>query len=329
MHPKTTEHRGHHYARHAHDFLAAPPTLRAFAGPDGDPTIELLEMMLEQIIDGTSPFRDIALVGPTGSGKRALANAIGRELCERVVEVDPPDILGAERATSLLTGLREGDALVVHNIDECGVDALAAFTRAIIAREALVPDGSGDAARLDQHLPWRGGPHLPGGSPRVGRPLANFVLIATTNISDGMPPALTRRMLCFSVQRSERGSAAAMTRALRRHGVDCGVDAAGEFGRMLAAVPGDPFAAVVSMCVARARSLPVPAIDRACARTLLPSLWRLVPTPAIRDAVREDMARHGCGEGESIAALGIPESLRPGRPTGLQDGGSWPQPDDD
>lgn len=292
--------------RRAAEFCFPPRTVKGFAAPCGDPSIDHLEGLVEGMISGNSPFRDIWLAGPLGAGKRTLARAIAHELGGHVTEIEPTELHCEAEACELLRGLRTGDVLVSHNIDEFRPGIRMQLVAAIAHRVAIGPSRDDSTLFLDPFPP-----RIARAAPATRQGLSDFFTISTTNDERCMPPAVVQRALVFNLRRSSDGAAAAVTRALRGHGITCTVDGANEFGRMLEASWGDPFAGCVALVVAQARRRGINHIDDALACELVGGCWRLVPQAGIAHTIARARARWNCSAQEAAARLRIPAALLP------------------
>ena len=288
----------------AADFCFAPRTMKHFR-VDGDQAIDLLEPVVEQMLAGTAPFRDLMLVGPVGSGKRTLARAVAREFGGNVLEAEPPDLTSPDAACDALRRLRDGDAFVVHNIDEFRPNVGSVMIRAMVHRSIAVPEEGRGTHFLDPSLP-----HVYRVANNVRERIAEgSVFILTTNEERCMPAVIAQRAFVFSLRRSAAGSAGAMARALRGHGITCSDAAAAEFGGMLVAATGDPFAAAVALVVGQARRRGFTHVDEPLAVELAGACWRLIPMGSLQSSIANACARWACDRDEAVRRLRVPADL--------------------
>ncbi len=287
------------------NFCSPPHTVKGFAGGSGDPALEHLDGIVDEMVSGSAPFRDLWLVGPLGSGKRTLARAIAHEFGGRVTEVEPTQFHDDAGMRALLLGLRASDVLVAHNIDEFHPRPRRQLLAAT-ANRVVIGSGEEGPAYVDpsRHC-------IMPSAPAVPQPIAEFMMITTTNVEGGMPPGVMHRALVFNLRRSVAGAAAAMRRALRGHGIACSEECSLEFGRMLEAAWGDPFAASVALVVGQARRRGFTEVDEALAAELVAGCWRLLPQAGIARTIARARARWGCTAPAAADRLRIPAELMP------------------
>ena len=289
---------------HPAGFTGSPQTVRHFA-EHGDPALDLLDGIVEQLIDRSAPFRALMLMGPIGSGKRALARATARELGGPVREFEPLDLVHEAQARQALHGFRDDEVVLLHNVDEFPAPILRMMIRAISNRVIVGHESAARIAFVDPsigHVSHERAPSV--------EPLADVVFVLTSNF-EAVPPTIAQGVISFTLRRSAAGSAAAMARALRGHGITCDPEAAAVFGQMLADACADPFVACVALVRGQSRRRGFVHVDAGLAADLVAGCWRLLGAVDVGTTIRRACARWGCSEAEAVARLRLPAELVP------------------
>jgi len=261
----------------------APATVRQFAVDQGEFLIEHLESLVDSMVTGEMPRRHMLLVGPLASGKRALARAVAAEFGTRVHELDPSGSTREDDIDEILRRMRDGEILVVHNIDEFPPPGLVALCRAIVTGKVSDADSKycdgAEAAEASRNR--RAQPPIP-----TSR-LAAFTIIATTNAPEAVAMSLHESMIRISVQRSASGTKAAILRSARARSITCTEEALELLARVVMAAADDIFEEMMSFAIAHCRRCGVDLIDGERARQIAASTWSLMPNNRAVESVRK------------------------------------------
>jgi hypothetical protein len=282
-----------------------PATVRQFAVDQGEFLIEHLEGLVDSMVSGEIPRRHMLLVGPLASGKRALARTVAAEFCTRVVELDPSGTSREDNIEDILRSMRDGDILLVHNIDEFPGPGLLPICRAIVTGKVSDPD-----------TPFRDG--YPGSDSMHSRRgpivipmsrLADFTIIATTNSPDAVAMSLHESMIRISVQRSVIGTRAAITRSLRARSLSCTEAAIDLLSRVVMVAKDDIFEEMMAFAIAQCRRGGADVLDADRARRVASAAWALMPGDRAVESLRKASELEGIPVDQMCERLCVPPSL--------------------
>jgi DNA polymerase III delta prime subunit len=279
------------------EFLATPRTIRHFTPAKGQSSLATLEAVVEGIVAHRIPRTPILIGGPAGCGKRTLARAIARDLAGDVVELEPTSLCSDHETRHMLLGLRDGDTLLLHNIDEFPKSAQWLILHAVMFGAlrplAAAPTHPGDCpARPDE--PKR---------------LAAFHAVATTDLQTGVQLRRYASFLHFSLARSEEGSAASVIRALRANRLGCTKDAARVLSAFLCAAQSDMFPALITIATSHALQADATTVDEPMARDLVTAAWEFMPVGEAAESAKRHARLWECPLPEAAARLGIPAHM--------------------
>ena len=285
--------------------ISVPPTtVRQFAVDQGEYLIEHLENLVDSMVTGDMPRRHMLLIGPLASGKRALARAIAAEFCTRVVELDPSGATREDDIEEILRGMRDGDILLVHNIDEFPPPGIVPIYRAIVTGKVT-----------EQGSPYSDGFEDPGPGRRrapVAVPmqrLAGVTVIATTNAAGAVAASVHEACMRIVLHRSVSGVRSAIARSLTARGISCSDEARDLIASVVMAALDDIFEDTMAMAIASCNRDGTSSIDIERARKIASTAWSLMPDMRAADSLRKAAEAAGVKNSEICERLCVPAAI--------------------
>jgi hypothetical protein len=286
-------------------FAVSPATLRQFVVESGEYHIEHLENLVDSMVTGDMPRRHILLVGPLASGKRALSRAIASEFCTNVVEIDPSGPCREDDLSTVLRDLKDGDILVVHNMDEFPAPTAVTLWRAIVTGKVSESAGQyRDSCDAIESRTMRRSQ-----AAEALEPLADFTVVATTNAWQGIPAPVQQNMLRFNLGRSLAGTKAAIVRTLSAHGLSCSLEACELLASVFVAAIDDIFTDTMSLAVAACRRSGAESIEIGLAQRIASSAWSLMPDGRAAESLKKAAESERVASDEMCNRLCVPAAI--------------------
>ena len=284
-----------------------PATIRHFVVDEGEHIIEQLESLVDGIVMGEIPPRHFLLVGPTASGKRALSKAMAAAFATQSQEIDPSGLSREADVESVLSGMGPGSVLLVHNIDELPKPAQVALVRAIVTgrireRQSKWEEQDGFARMLRRMS--EDADEVP-----ATVKLSDFMVIATTNMPEGVCRERHESMVRVTLARCVRGMEAAIGRSLAVRSIAIAPEASELLARMMVVARDDIFEELMALAIASCRSGGTGTLDLDHARRIASAGWSLMPRSRASESIRTAAEADSVPVEELCTRLCVPPSL--------------------
>lgn len=282
------------------EFCPPPASIRHFEMGRFREPIDMLDHLVTEMVARRVPIRNLAICGPIACGKRALARAVAREFGGDYLELEHTS-LECQQSTrdiiALLARLRDRP-LVLHNFERFP-DAAHLAVRAVLEarmhwRECTITE----ELRAEMQA---------ADDAQVG--ISDFPVIATMSACDKLLASRLGQFQSFFLHRSAQGSAAALMRTLRMHGIECSSEGAEVLGEFLVSTESDMYAGMCALVVAHARHNGLTAIDGPTARRIREVAWSFMPPRSLVDSLEALARRDGMDPDEVANRLSVPQDV--------------------